>query len=421
MLETDPLNHFARFEKIMVADREVHSAEFMNGITNEFPEETCLEIALYYQSLQLTDEAVKILSWGPDVVKNNLWLAYLLRKTDPGKSMEILEQSLNKSPEFVFPYRRETLEMLMWANEKMDSWKLKYYLGLNLAAVGRKEEAMDQLRECGNEPDSWVFYMTRADLPGDPVNDEVFRDIQRAWELESRNWRTWNRMVRYYERNQEYDLAVDMAKKAYRTFPGNHNVGFQYAKALLNTGDYGDCIKILTDIQILPFEGSYESRLVYERAHLKLALEYIADRKYRKAVETLNQAQEWPENIGVGKPYEPDERMQEFLLAYCYDKLGDKEKYDEYLQQVINYTENRSHSAQPENLLGLVALNLAGKPDQADVLYQKIVSNRELSEKYRQWLSDRYKASANPGASNQAEEGSPEYTLATQISGIFKE
>jgi tetratricopeptide (TPR) repeat protein len=421
MLEMDPLNHFARFEKMLLKDQPDKKPAFLDGINNEFPEETCLEIALFYQSLNLMDEAIQVLSQGPDAVKNNLWTAYLLRKSQPEKSNELLGQSLNKSPEFVFPYRPESLNMLKWANGRTESWKTKYYLALNLAAVGRKEEAMEYLNECGNAPDFWVFYMTRADLSDETDKEKQLQDIKKAWELEPDNWRTWNRMVRYYEINHQYDLAVDIAEKAHKKYPENYNVGFQYAKALLNTGEYKKSINVLTDIQILPFEGSYESRLVYEQAHLKQALEYVEDKKHKKAIETLNQAMEWPENIGVGKPYEPDERMQEFLLAYNYQKIGEKDLYEKYMQKVIENTEKRIDSSRPENLLGLVALQLTGKSERADALYQKIVSNTDLSEQYRQWLTNQYNAGENQSTPVDVPDADfSEYTLTAQIGSVFK-
>jgi tetratricopeptide (TPR) repeat protein len=264
--------------------------------------------------------------------------------------------------------------------------------------------------------------MTRADLSDDTEKEKQLQDIKMAWELESDNWRTWNRLVRYYEVNHQYDLAVNMAEKAYKKYPENYNVGFQYAKALLNTGEYRNSINVLKDIQILPFEGSYESRLVYERAHLKQALGFIEDKKHKKAIETLNQAMEWPENIGVGKPYEPDERMQEFLLAFSYQKIGEQDLYNKYMQKVIDYTAKSIDSSRPENLLGLIALRLTGKSEQADALYQKIVSNADLSEQYRQWMASQFDAVDDQSTPVEVPDKEfSEYSLTSQISTVFQD
>jgi tetratricopeptide (TPR) repeat protein len=390
VLEIDPLNHAARFEKTILGSSATQAAAFAEGIGNEFPEETCLEVALYYASLNLPEEAIQVLSLGPGTVKNNLWQAYFLRGSQPEKSREIFEEAVIASPEFVFPYRPETLGMLKWANERQESWKLKYYLALNQAALYHHEEAVRLLASCGNEPDSWVFYITRADLSAPSNRDQREQDLRKAWELSPEKWRTWDRLIRYYENESHYDQALTLAKKASGKFPENYSLGFQYAKALLNTGDFASSINVLKKIHILPFEGSYESRMVYEKAHLQLALEYIENKKYKKAIETLNNAMEWPENIGVGKPYDPDERKQEFLLAYCNRQLNKMTDSEIELTKVITYTRENMDRFTPDHLLGLEACWLTGQADQAVELYNRILSYNNLDEKWKTWISDHY-------------------------------
>ena len=153
---------------------------------------------------------------------------------------------------------------------------------------------------------------------------------------------------------------------------------------------------VLDKIQILPFEGSYESRMVYEKAHLQLAMEYIDGKKYKKAIETLKKSMEWPENIGVGKPYDPDERKQEFLLAYCYQQLNRATDASQELNQVIAYTKESQGRFEPEQLLGVEALKLTGDKDQAIALYDQILSSESLGEKWKTWLQDHYHPENNP-------------------------
>jgi predicted Zn-dependent protease len=390
MLEMDPLNHFARFERYLNKNSNTASREFMDLINNEFPEETCLEIALYYNSLNLTEEAIRVLTIGPDVVKNTLWLAYLYRKNHPEKSRELLEQTVNESIEFVFPFRPESLEMLVWANAQKESWKLKYYLALNMAGLGEKNEAMKYLTECQNEPDSWIFYTTRADLSGDLNEEDKLRDLKKAWQLDQETWRTWNRLIQYYEQNGQYDEALELAGKAYKTFPGNYTVEFQYSKALSNKEQYAKSINILKNINILPFEGSYESRIVYENAHLQLAIDYIEDKKYRKAIDILNNSLEWPENIGVGKPYDPDQRRQEFLLAYCYQHLKNEAESESMLRSVKDYTLKSTQYNNPNHILGLISMDKLGQQQEALNFMDKIKENPEVQDRVRKWIIAAY-------------------------------
>jgi len=421
ILEIDPLNHFARFEKSVLEDLSYEIPEFLSGITNEFPEETCLEIAIYYYGLNLIDEAIQILSLGPDVVKNNLWLAYFYRTRLPEKSRELLLKAIASSPEFVFPYRLECLELLNWAQDQVDSWKLKYYMALNYAAIGRNQEAKDLLLACGNQPDNWVFYMTRADLSQDIHEDQQLQDLTKAFELAPESWRSWNRLISFYEDKKKFELALDLSKKAYRTFPDNYTLGFQYAKALFDVGRYENCIDILNNIHILPFEGSFESRMVYENAHLHLAFDLIKDKKYQKAIKILNNAIEWPENIGVGKPYNPDQRRQEFLLAYCYDQLNNATQFDKYINNVIDYTTNRLDRPSPNHLLGFSALKLTGNLSEADLLYNRIVSNQNLNDEFRNWFENQYNSNENESLnSNDMDEDYNDQTFIVQMINLFE-
>ncbi len=47
----------------------------------------------------------------------------------------------------------------------------------------------------------------------------------------------------------------------------------------------------------------------------------------RKALSLLEEAKLWPERLGVGMPYTPDNRQIDYLQAVCYQKLN--ESYDQ--------------------------------------------------------------------------------------------
>ena len=69
----------------------------------------------------------------------------------------------------------------------------------------------------------------------------------------------------------------------------------------------------------------------------------------------MNQSKEWPENIGVGKPYDPDEREQDFLLALAYDKIGENQKSEALLKNVVDFTKNTDQKNTINHLYGLLA------------------------------------------------------------------
>ena len=67
-----------------------------------------------------------------------------------------------------------------------------------------------------------------------------------------------------------------------------------------------------------------------------IIIHYTETKNLKKAISLLKKSKEWPENLGVGKPYNTDERIQDYLLYYCNFKIQE-EKADKYLQKIINY------------------------------------------------------------------------------------
>jgi hypothetical protein len=388
--EIDPLNHLTRYEEYLADKTEENANNFKKFITNELPEETYLEVALNYHSLGLDKEASEVLTLGPRTVKNDLWLSYLNRLEDPDLSMQLLSDCINSEAEFVFPYRPESIKMLEWARSKKPSWKLDYYQALLYAGLNRMTEASDILVKLDNNPDYWVFYLARVSLVSDLSYAQKERDILKANIMAPEEWRSWNAMIQFYLENSQSDVAVGHAKKAYKRFPQNYTLGFLYAKALLRTGKYSQCIQVLKNIQILPFEGAYESRSIYEEAHIRNALEYLSKTRYTSCINILLEGLEWPENIGVGKPYEPEQRSFEILLAYCYKKMEQAPEAEKNLDRIINYTKENLEISTPEHYLGLIALKLQDKSDEAEALLNRINNSKDIDQEVKNMINNLY-------------------------------
>lgn len=391
----NPLNHLADYEAYQLNKSDKSKNHFSGKITNEFSEETYLELALFYHGLGLNENAKELLAISPTCIKNDLWLAYLDRNDNVGLSKDRLSKISNDIPDYVFPYRLESLKMLEWAKKQNNSWVFDYLLSLNYAGIGREEQALKLLVSLKDQPDSWVFYMTRANMIAKTNKDQQQHDLIKANEIAPESWRTWNELLHYYLANDENEIAVDLSKKATKKFPENYTLSFLYAKSLLKTGNYQQCVKIMVDIDILPFEGANESRRVYEEAHLQLAMQYIDKKKYKTSVKILEKSMEWPENIGVGRPFNPEQRKAEYLLAYCYGKSGDKANNNEYLAKVADFTRETIDRSNPDHILGLLALRQNGKGDEAQDLLSNIKNNNSFSTDVKAWINDTYMGSSN--------------------------
>ena len=142
--------------------------------------------------------------------------------------------------------------------------------------------------------------------------------------------------------------------------------------------------------------------------------ELIQKKKYKSSVKVLHDALEWPENIGVGKPYNPEQRKEKYLLAYCYKKLGNKSLVDEQMGNIINYTKETIDLPSPEHYLGLMALKVSGKEQEADALLSRINNNSEIDNEVKQWINDQY-MNLNSVA-NEAK-----FSVLVQIANLYNE
>ncbi len=354
--EIAPLDYFAQTEKSFM-ERE----DPVLTLNNEFPSETLLGLALHYRHLGLQEEALHILNQDEKDTKNKIWKAFLLRKTDAVKSNTLLEDATNDNVNFVSPYRRESLPVLEWAVQQSDSWKFDYYLAQNYLAVGQIEKGKSLLKALANRPDSDVFYRFRAKMMVNDDAESASADLTKALEMQPNNWKVWEENIQFQLKNTEYDEAYKLSKKAYSKFPKNYNIGLAQAKALLNTGRFEKVIAVLKDIQVLPYEHASESRDIYERAHIGMAKSHLENKSYNKAIQVLERSKEWPENIGVGKPYNPDERTQDYLLAIAFEKIGETDKSKVLLNGIVEYSQNHLNSNSLNHLYGILALKKLGE------------------------------------------------------------
>jgi hypothetical protein len=279
-------------------------------IHNEFPYQTYLEIAMEYLSYGLKDDAIAVLSKGPQQPEVKIWTAYL--KND----VQMLKQVAGESPAFVFPYRTESLMPLQWAVSQDNNWKFKYFLGLNYYALQRDKEATDMLIDCGDQPDYAPFYLTRSKVvKGD-------KDLLTANRIAPGDWRTWTYLIEYFEKNNNYEQQLNYARQASQKFKDNYTLEFALAKALMNNKKYEESIRILQKLTVLPFEGSGEGHEVYEQVLLLRAVELMERKNYKEALKDIDLSKTWPENLGEGKPYDADTSLQEYMTAFCLSKLG---------------------------------------------------------------------------------------------------
>lgn len=341
ILGIDALNHFARFEKTFLDSRPENFEPFTTMIRNELPHETVLELAIFYVNLGLAEEAIRILANDSSHPVVNYWLAYLYNTIDDDvRSREYLSKALQGSPSLVYPFRHETVDVLKWALEKSDHWKTKYYLGLIYWCRNRIDVARQYFIACAETPDFAPFYVARGNLWNEDESRKVLEDYHRALELDANQWRFYSVLAKYHARHGEHDKFLIYAKNGADRFPDNYILQFEYARALLYNRRFDDCLLVLRDIRILPHEGAQYGRDIYRQACMLYALDHIRKKNYRRAVVYIEKARLWPENLGVGEPYDVDNRLEDFIEAYCHHKMGNTGEAKTLFDRIRQYTDD---------------------------------------------------------------------------------
>jgi hypothetical protein len=334
----DPLNHFIRFEKYFAYPSSENKILAQKFVTNEFPQETYLEYALWYFHNGQIPEALKILELAPEnhpVVL--LWEGYLNHLTGKEQAASnALTDALKINPKFVLPFRIETLVPLEWAQTLSRDWKIKYYAGLIYLSVGAVEKGKTLWENCNAEPDFYPFYIARSRL-SDAGSQQAQADVDKALEVSGSDWQAGWLASKYYMNRGNIQKAEELAKNYYLKYPENFNLGLQYARMLELDKKYAACISLLKNIQLLPGESASKGSgpTPWRRANVELAKDLMKAGKYRKALENIDMARQWPANFRVGKPYFVNERTEDSLALECYKKLKD-EKSIRMMQDKMN-------------------------------------------------------------------------------------
>jgi tetratricopeptide (TPR) repeat protein len=374
----DPLNHFVSYEKVKW--RTCDTTLFKKRISNELPSETYLELALKYRKYGSVEDVVEILKMAPENPVILLWLAYL----DKERQENWLKQALDISPELVFPYRDETAMILEYFIQKNNNWKLKYYLAMICWNKGLLQRAKDLFIQCGDEPDFVPFYLARAKIF--TGNREMeFNSLTKAKEFNNSDWRLNLEWINFYLKNKEYTQALKLAKKYQEEYPENSVFGFKYAKALMELKEYQKCISFLGKYVVLPNEGAMEGRNIYHETCIRAAYNALQQNNYKNTVRYAQKAKEWPENLGVGKPYDIDERLDNFIIAYAYEKMGMNSKADEYYLKIMGHITQSYLNENSKLILQVIVLKKYKQEEKAKELINNAIDKYPDNE-YIKWV-----------------------------------
>jgi Tfp pilus assembly protein PilF len=385
LVRINPLNHFIASEKYLQSPTESNRQALKQGITQEANEEIYISLADRYLNLGRIQDAMQIIHAGPLNSESLYWKAYCQSLLGEEDYKSTLKTADSASCLYQFPYRNTADKVLRFAIEHTDNWKPKYYYGLLLWSKGRKDEAKTFFSRC-DETAFAPFYAAYANL--EPAMHDHY--LQKAMSLDTNEWRYGKQLIQSYLGKHKNSEALLLADQLHQRFPSSDVITFLLSKAYIENGRYEDAYHVLMSKKFLPNEGSTEGRNLYLDATLLHSIELMQKDKFDQALEYVEKAALWPENLGVGKPYDEDidRRAEQFCKALCLVKLNRPGEADKTLKE-INMT-----PVKQENALLLInawALKMTGKNGQA--VLDQWASNDKTSADAQAWCSSAYSAS----------------------------
>lgn len=317
----DPLCHFPAIERMLRG--EISQEELAASIKEELTSQVYLEWACFYTEMGLEDKALKLVESCPE--RNALvetWQAWLSMDMN---AVSVINAS---SVDLVFPFRAESYAPLKWAVDNGGGWKSAYMLAMLQAHLGDSVSALDLLSR--HKPSYAPYYAFRAQL-----NDSE-SDLRKAIGLDPMEWRYRQTLALKLYAEGNYAGGIKILDRYYASHKSNFHVADTYLKLLIAAKDYHKADKVISEVNILPFEGQSGSHIMWRDIKLHLAAESIDNGKLKRAMRYVEESLEWPERLGVGRPYDEfvSEDLENLFRAVIYHRLGDDSKASSYLALV---------------------------------------------------------------------------------------
>jgi len=376
----DQTNHFVDFERLL--RESVEPLFFKNKISNELPSESFLDLAIFYYDLGCTKEAIRVLSMAPEHPIVYLWHSYL----DEKNRKKFLDKSLSLSPYLIFPHREESAKIIEYFIKMNGHWKLKYYLGLIYWNKGLKVRARELFNKCGEDPDFPPFYLAKMKLF---KNDMKIKDraIKRAVELDSSALTVILARIKHSVEKGNFEKAEKYAEKSIKDFPEKSELGLLYAKILMGLKKYDECSKFLEKYTVLPYEGATEGRKIYHEACIRASFEGLKKNDYLNAIAFAKKAKLWPVNLGVGKSYDVDERLSNFIIALGYEKYDNRDMANKYYLKVMDHSTPPYRNEDPDLYIQAIVLKKFGKKNIAVKMIESAI-RKNPENLYFKWIKD---------------------------------
>lgn len=307
------------------------------------------------------------------------------------------EKAASANPDYCFPNRVEDIAVLQFAIARnLKDGKAPYYLG-NLWYDKRQYNNAIEMWELAavREPAFPTVWRNLGMAYFNKRSDEVraLHCYKGAFAIDGTDARIFMELNQLHKRlNQDPGERLEFLEQHLGLVEGRDDVYLERVGLYNLLGQYRKAYDLIMARQFHPWEGG-EGKVCGQYIHslVELAKQHLKAQEYEQAIERLNQAMYYPDNLGEGKLYGAKENDLFYWLGCAYEGLGQKQKSLECFSLAIAGVSEPSaamfyNDQQPDKIFyqGLAALKLNDK-EQAMLIFNKLIEygNAHLNDQIK--------------------------------------
>jgi len=346
--ETDRLDHFdfgSLYEGYLILHLQAKTSEAQEWKTTEAEEwktlltermggrrNSYIEIALDYAQGGLFGEARDLLSLIADKDEHPLtayYMGYFEKKLgNADKAAGWYSKGFGYSPDRVFPGRIEDIDVLKTALEiNQQDYKSLYYLGNFYYSQRLYEQAKDcwessltlyagfpTVQRCLG-----IAYYNKFDK-----KEAALHLFGNAFQLDPTDARVLFELDQLYKRfNKHPEERLAFLREHEPGVRQRDDLYIEYVSLYTLTGDIEKAASLLKERVFHPWEGGEgKTSAQHTLIHIELAKKAMQNREWSKALQWLQDARVYPDNLGEGKLYGAQENDILYWLGCVYEKTG---------------------------------------------------------------------------------------------------
>lgn len=344
-LELDPFNFGCLFEKYLLQEpfeKKTANEVLIDLITisrnnaNNF-----IEYAFDYAHAGLYEEALQLLSICKTDNDQKALVEYYLgwfacQSGNEQLAKEYFQSAASLPADFVFHNKIEDVPVLQKAIELNPSdGKAYYYLGNFWFDKRQYKEAIQSWEQSVRIDDNFptahrnlsLAYYNKLNEPRKALNS-----LEKAFALDNSDARVLMELDQLYKKlNRDFKDRLQLLEKYLPLVEKRDDLYLERVTLYNQLGAYQKAKDLLGGYKFHPWEGG-EGKVIaqYLICNLELAKQSISEGRYHDALGLLNDAENYPCNLGEEKLAGVQENDIHFWKGVAYEKLSDKEKACQY-------------------------------------------------------------------------------------------